>query len=80
MKFRKHMVLIVGGALCLLALIAAAVFLWRSFGEYKAARGELESSFQRLESLNRREPYPSDENIRIVEQNRGRCVRPWSNR
>ncbi len=64
------MVLIVGGTLCLLILIAAAVFLWRSYREYRGARGELDSSFQRLESLYRREPYPSDANIRIVEKNR----------
>lgn len=71
MNWRKYIVLIVGGGIALLMLIVAIVFLARSQGKYTQVKGELDQGMTRLESLTRRDPYPSAENIRQVESNLG---------
>jgi hypothetical protein len=69
MNWRKHMVLLVGGGVSLVLLIAALIFLLRARGDYTRVNQELENSMRRLESLSRRDPFPSPANIRRLEEN-----------
>ncbi|MBU0679781.1 MAG: Amuc_1100 family pilus-like protein [Verrucomicrobia bacterium] len=63
MNIRKHMTLVVGGAICLLLFVVAVVFLFKFRGEYGQERSELKSALQKLDRLNRREPFPSQSNL-----------------
>ncbi len=69
MNWRKHMVLLVGGGVALVLLIVALIFLLRARGEYARLNQELENSMRRLETLSRRDPFPSPTNIRQLEEN-----------
>lgn len=69
MNWRKHMVLMVGGGIALLLLIAALVVLFRFQGQYGATTQALESAKIRLQQLNARNPYPSDDNVRKTRAN-----------
>jgi hypothetical protein len=69
MNWRKHMVLIVGGGVAVLSFILALLFMLRARGEYSRVNQELENSMRRLETLSRRNPFPSPENIRRLEEN-----------
>lgn len=69
MNWRKHMILLIGGGASLLLMILALIFLLRAKGEYNRVNDELENSMRRLESLSRRTPFPSPENVRRMEEN-----------
>ncbi len=69
MNWRKHMVLVIGGGVALLLMILALIFLLRAKGEYSRVNDELENSMRRLESLSRRTPFPSPDNVRRMEEN-----------
>ncbi len=71
MNWRKHIVLIVGGGIAVLLLIGATVFLTRSMGKYNQVKSDLDQGMQRLETLTRRDPYPSAANIKQVDANLG---------
>ncbi len=63
------MVLLVGGGIALALLILALVFLMRARREYAGINGQLSAASDRLEQLNRRAPFPSAENVKLMEQN-----------
>jgi len=69
MNVRRHMPLLIGGGLCLVLLGVAAYVLLRYRGDYLRVRQELESSLQRLERLNQRDPFPSEENVAVIQKN-----------
>lgn len=69
MNWRKHMVLLVGGGIALLLMILALVFLMRARGEYQEINDQLIAASGRLDQLNRRSPFPSEDNIKMMEQN-----------
>lgn len=69
MNWRKNIILIVGGGIALLLLIFACVFFLKSKGEYGRLNNELGQAMSRLETLTRRSPYPSAENIKQVDAN-----------
>jgi hypothetical protein len=63
MNVKKHLILIVGCGLALVLALASVVLLIRSMGSYGREQSELKSKMARLDQLNRRKPFPSDENI-----------------
>lgn len=69
MNWRKNIILIIGGGIALVLLILAIVFLLKSRSEYQTANDALGREMQRLESLTRRDPYPSAANIQQVDAN-----------
>ncbi|HMP75900.1 MAG TPA: Amuc_1100 family pilus-like protein [Kiritimatiellia bacterium] len=69
MNWRKHMVLLVGGGIALILLIVALVFLFRARGNFERKNDELAQSLRKLESLTRRNPFPSPANIQVLEAN-----------
>ena len=69
MNWRKHMVLMAGGGVALVLLIASLVFLVRFQRQYGATTRELESAYQRLQQLNNRNPFPSAENVDKIRLN-----------
>lgn len=69
MNWRKHIIIVVGGGLAILLFLVALVFMLRARATYARAGEELEASMRRLEMLTRRDPYPSEENIRRVSAN-----------
>ncbi|MCS6771279.1 MAG: Amuc_1100 family pilus-like protein [Kiritimatiellae bacterium] len=69
MNWRKHSVLFIGGGVALLFLVAALIFLFQARSQYRRANDSLESVLRSLEMLSRRDPYPSEANIRKVGEN-----------
>ncbi|AKJ65453.1 Amuc_1100 family pilus-like protein [Kiritimatiella glycovorans] len=69
MKWRKHMLLIVGGGILAVLLIGTLVYTVRE--QVKALRvgGELKQQQERLRELNRRDPFPSKENVAQMKEN-----------
>ena len=70
MNWRKHIVLMVGGGLALVLLVVALYFLFRLQGQFGVVNRELDSAHQRLQMLNARNPFPSEENVQKMKQNR----------
>lgn len=69
MNWRKNIVLVVGGGIALLLLVAVVILLLRFQGQYRTASGELASAVARLQQLNNRDPFPSPENIAVMQEN-----------
>ncbi len=69
MNWRKHIVLIVGGGLAVLLLLAALAFLIRFQSRYAAVDGELANARTRLQQLMTRSPFPSTNNIAKQREN-----------
>jgi hypothetical protein len=63
MNLKKNMVLIVGGTISFVLILAALVMLFRFHGTFKQVNGELQSSMNRLTTLHQSDPYPSDANV-----------------
>lgn len=73
------MVLIVGGSICLVLMIAAGFLLWKFQGDYAKVQEELQSAQSRLEQLNRRSPFPSAENLEKTKENLASIQSYYSN-
>ena len=69
MNLKQHMVLIVGGVISLLLMIAALIFLFKFQGQYQQVKQDLENSQRQLEALQSRDPYPSKENVALLSEN-----------
>lgn len=69
MNFRKNILLLTGGGVCLALLAGALVMLFKYRDEYTRVATDLESSQQRLEQLHRQDPFPSKENVAQVRKN-----------
>lgn len=70
MNIRKNLALVVSSAIAAPLIIAALVFLGIFAARYGKVRSELRATEKRLQELNRRKPFPSEENIRLLEKNR----------
>lgn len=70
MNIRKNLALVVSAAIATPLIIAALVFLGIFAARYGKVRSELSATEKRLQELNRRKPFPSEENIRLLEKNR----------
>lgn len=69
MNFRKNSTLIIGGGLAGLLLIGALVFLIISRGDYLDNKDRYDSTRRKLDLLNNRNPFPSTENVKLLEEN-----------
>lgn len=72
MNFRKHKVLIIGGGIGMVLLLAALVFLYRSASAYRTQDRAIDRQYRRLAELNARNPFPSVENVEQLEKNLAR--------
>ncbi|MFH1026498.1 MAG: Amuc_1100 family pilus-like protein [Pseudomonadota bacterium] len=69
MKLRQHMVLIVGGGIALVLMIVTLFMLFKFHAKYQRVNGDLKNTMQRLDTLYNRDPFPSDENVSLVQTN-----------
>ncbi|MFH0952973.1 MAG: Amuc_1100 family pilus-like protein [Verrucomicrobiota bacterium] len=69
MKVRKNMVLIVGGGVAAVLLIIALLMLLRFQRAYQRVNRDLKSAMSSLDRLYRLDPYPSEENVLLVQTN-----------
>ncbi len=69
MNLKKNMTLIVGGAITLVLLIILLVLLLKFNSSYQQVNRQLQSAQQRLTILNGRDPFPSEENVSVVQAN-----------
>jgi len=70
MNIRKNLGLVVSAAIAIPLIAVAVAFLVVFALRYAKVRGQLQSVQTRLEQLNRRRPFPNEENIRQLERNR----------
>lgn len=70
MNLLKYKVLLVGGSVALVLAAGACFGVFHFQGKYSKAAAELKSANDRLDRLNRRNPFPKAENTTIVQQNR----------
>jgi hypothetical protein len=68
MNFRKNSTLIIGLGVAVILLGIAIFFLVGNRSDYNDAKSALVSAKARLNALNNRDPFPSDENIRETEE------------
>ena len=69
MNWRKNMMLVVGGGICLVLFIIAAYFLVRFRADYMKVSGQVKVAQARLDQLNQRDPFPSDANVGLSQTN-----------
>jgi len=69
MNFRKNSILITGCSIAGILLIAAIFFLVKNQSGYKANTRALNASWNRLNALNTRTPFPSVENVATAQAN-----------
>lgn len=69
MNLRKNSVLIFGCGIAGILLIVAVFFLVRNQGAYRVNMDNLNASKSRLQALNERDPFPSNENIKLAQEN-----------
>ncbi len=70
MNIRKNIGLVVSAAIAFALIAVALAFLIVFALRYGKVRGILQTTQTRLEQLNRRRPFPNEENIRQLERNR----------
>lgn len=71
MILRKNMVLIVGGGVAGVLLLITLFMLFRFQRRYEGVNSDLRASQQRLDALYARDPFPSEENVLLVQTNLG---------
>lgn len=69
MKFKKFMPLIISGAIALVLLVLEIFFLTRYQGRYSEVKSELKRAESDVNNLMVRDPFPSDDNVRIEKEN-----------
>ncbi|MEA2068489.1 MAG: Amuc_1100 family pilus-like protein [Verrucomicrobiota bacterium] len=69
MNFQKNKLLIFGGGFFAILLLAEVVFLMLAVGGYNREKGELKRNYRQLEQLHNRNPFPSMENTKDVQEN-----------
>ena len=70
MNLLKYKGLLVGGAIVLVLVLASIGGLVRFQSIYSKAARELKAANDKLDRLNRRNPFPADENVTVIQQNR----------
>lgn len=79
MNWRKYTTLIVGCSISLVVLGAGVFFLVKYQGDYQKTKDQLKSSRDQLDRLNRRDPFPSQDNIDVQQQNLDAISAAFSN-
>jgi hypothetical protein len=69
MNWRKNMMLVVGGGICLVLFIVAGYFLVKFRADYVKVSGQVKGAQSRLDQLNQRDPFPSEANIGMSQTN-----------
>lgn len=69
MMGRFSRLVVVLGIVGVVLLAVASVFLWRGWSVYREIMGRLEDEHTQLVRLQTRSPYPSEKNVRTVQQN-----------
>lgn len=70
MNWRKNMLLVVGGSISLVLVLLAGFLLFRYQSSYMKVSRELKEATDKLDRLNRANPYPSAENVAQAEKNK----------
>jgi hypothetical protein len=69
MNWRKNIILVVGGGICLVLIVAAAFMLFRYRSSYAGVASQAQAAEQRLQQLNQRNPFPSEANVLVTQTN-----------
>lgn len=69
MNFKKNIVLIVGGGISLLLLLAAVFYLIQSRVQLARVADDLEAQKTELTRLNTRPVFPSEQNVEVLQEN-----------
>jgi len=69
MKNNKYTTLMAGGGVALVLLILAGLFLHSKNKQYREVSRVLRTEEQQLDQLNRRDPFPSPENLEVQKEN-----------
>lgn len=70
MDFKENRILIVGGGLLGILLLACLYFLWSARGEYKKLVEQGTGRVSAVQQLQRAIPSPNPDNVKIAEENR----------
>jgi hypothetical protein len=70
MNLRKYMLLVVGGGITLVLLVAATMLLMRYREKYVDVNQRMDTSLRALDRLRKRDPFPSHENVEQARQNK----------
>lgn len=70
MNIKKNFALVVSGAICLVVSLVLIVLLFNLSGKHAEISQQLEMKKTELQKLSTRRPYPSDENVKIIKNNR----------
>lgn len=79
MNLKKHKLLTVSTVLFVVLLGAAVFFLIRFQSSYRSQKQELDSQRNRLASLNKRNPFPSEDNLEVLQSNTRQLEGSFSN-
>ena len=66
---KKNLWLFLGGGLTILLLLAAAAFLFLQISAFRRVNATLVTEENRLQQLHRRDPYPSETNVMLMQSN-----------
>lgn len=69
MNLKRHMGLVISGSIGLVLAIVIGVMLFRFQSSYQQVRTDLRNTVARLNSLYGRDPFPSEENVSLVQSN-----------
>jgi hypothetical protein len=69
MNLKKNIVLVFGCGIALLLAIGAAVLLFLQISAASKAQSDLSASLAKLEQLNKRKPYPNNQNVALAAKN-----------
>jgi hypothetical protein len=69
MNWKKHLSLVIGGAICVVLLVAAVALFVIEQRHFAAAAGELKTAKDKLAKLDGRAPFPSPPNVEAVRTN-----------
>ncbi|MFH0909209.1 MAG: Amuc_1100 family pilus-like protein [bacterium] len=69
MNWRKNMMLVVGGGICLVLFIISGYFLVKFRADYMKVSAKVKVAQTRLDQLNQRDPFPSDANVGLAQTN-----------
>jgi len=69
MNIRKHIGLVISGAVFLVLVLFALLLLFRFSGEYRKVSRTLEQRLSTLDHLKKRDPFPSEDNVKRAQEN-----------
>lgn len=69
MNLKRHMGLVISGSIGLVLAVVIGVMLFRFQSSYQQVRTDLRNTVARLNSLYGRDPFPSEENVSLVQSN-----------